>query len=86
MLHLSRDESVETTCKCSVNKYKTEYNTLENGGGDSLDNACPVHSEYSLDRANDNSMILKHSPRKRNNKSTTQSQSPSTKAFKLKLE
>lgn len=57
---MSREESVETTCKCSVNKYKTEYNTLDLiRGGDSLDHACPVHSEYSLDRENDNSMILR---------------------------
>ena len=85
LIHLSREDSVETTCKCSVNKYKTEYGTLD-AGRDSLDNGCPAHSEYSIDRAQDNSMMIRDSPRKKNNISATKSQSPSTKAFKLKLE
>jgi len=72
MLHLSRENSVETTCKCSVNKYRTEYGTLDNGG-DSLDNGCPVHSEYSIDRGQDNSMIMRDTHRKRHNKSNTKS-------------
>jgi len=84
ILHLSREDSVESTCKCSVNKYRTENGTLDNGG-DSLDRGCPVHSEYSVDRMQDNSMIMRDISRKKNNRSNNKSQSPSTKAFKLKL-
>jgi hypothetical protein len=82
ILHLSRENSVETTCKCSDNKYRTEYGTLDNGG-DSI--GCPVHSDYSVDRMQDNSMIMRDTARKKNNRSNNKSQTPSTKAFKLKL-
>ena len=56
---MSREDSVETVCKCSVNKFnKTEYsNTID--GGNSLDRGCPAHSEYSIDRPNDNSMMVR---------------------------
>lgn len=58
MIQMSREDSVETVCKCSVNKYKTEYsNTLD--GGNSFDRGCPAHSEYSIERPNDNSMMVR---------------------------